>query len=170
VLLSIEFDKRNSSLERERAVEKCFKCGTCALVCPVTLYIEGYSPTKSFVYDVFSSPEPTANPNIWCCPSCHKCHEVCPQDVNPPKVFEDLKEMAFERGQGPEGVLSVVASVIKTGTAFPMAPTTKKMREQLGLPPFVRQGIEELQAIARNTGLEEKLKRLKAKKQDEHKQ
>ena len=169
MLLSVEFEARNSLLEREKAVEKCFKCATCALVCPVTLYVEGYSPKETFVYDVFSSSEPTANQNLWSCASCHKCYEVCPQDVNPPKVFENLKEVAFERGQAPLSVVALVKSVISTGVSFPLTETSKNRREQLGIPPFAPKGIDDLRKIAKNTGLEEKLKRLEAKKHDEHK-
>lgn len=168
MLLSIKFPARDQVLERGKAIEKCFKCATCALVCPVTLYGEGYNPRETFIYDVFSSAEPAANQNLWSCALCHKCYEVCPQDVNPPKVIESLKEIAFENGWAPSSVVALVESVIQTGTAFPITDASKTMRAQLNLPSFAPKDVYDLRKIAKNTGLEEKLSRLKEKNPGDH--
>lgn len=170
MLLSIEFQTRNELLERSKAAEKCFKCATCALVCPITRYGEGYNPRETFVYDVFSSVKPAANQNIWSCAVCHKCYEVCPQDVNPPKVIESLKEIAFEKGWAPPNVVALVESVIHTGRAFPVTDATKRMRAQLNLSPLAPEGVDDVREIAKNTGLEERLNKLKSKKANEHEQ
>ena len=163
MILTVESQARDQLLEKSKAVEKCFKCGTCSLVCPITRYGEGYSPTETFVYDVFSSAEPAANPSIWSCAVCHKCYEVCPQDVNPPKIIESLKETAFENEGAPAGVTALVKSVINTGIAFPVTEATKRMRAQLNLPPIVPEEVDELKKTAQNTGLHKKLEP-KAKK------
>ncbi len=168
MLLSIEFQARDQVLEKSKAIEKCFKCATCALVCPVTLYGEGYNPRETFVYDVLGSEKPAANQNIWSCAICHKCYEVCPQDVNLPKVFESLKEMAFEDGLAPPSLVAVVESVIHTGLSFPLTDTCKTMRAQLDLPALAPKGVDDLGEIAKNTGLEEKLSRLKEKNPGDH--
>jgi heterodisulfide reductase subunit C len=170
VLLSIEFQARNGILEISEAAEKCFKCATCALVCPVTRYGEGYNPRETFVYDIFSSVKPAANQNIWSCALCHKCYEVCPQDVNPPKVIESLKEIAFEKGWAPPNVVALVESVIHTGRAFPITDATKRMRAQFNLPPLTSEGLDDLREIAENTGLEERLDKLESKKANENEQ
>lgn len=161
MLLSIEFQARNQFLERLKVVEKCFKCGTCALACPVTRYGEGYNPRETFVYDVFSSAEPAANQNLWNCALCHKCYEVCPQDVNLPKVIESLKEVAFENGWAPSSILALVESVIDTGTAFAITDASKRMRAELNLPSFAPKDVDDLRKIVKKTGLEGKLDRLK---------
>lgn len=168
MLLSIKFQARNRFLERGKAVEKCFKCGTCALMCPVTRYGEGYNLRETFMYDIFSSEEPSAKQNLWSCSVCYKCYEVCPQDVNPPKVFRALKEIAFETGRAPLSVASLVKSVIHTGMSFPMSDASRRMRAQLNLPSFAPKDVDDLGKIAKNTGLERKLDILKAKRTNEH--
>lgn len=170
MLLSIKFQARNQLLERSEAIDKCFKCATCALVCPITRYGEGYNPRETFVYDVFNSAEPAANQNIWSCALCHKCYEVCPQDVNLPKVLESLKEIAFDNGRAPSSVVALVESVIQTGTAFPITDASRRMRAQLNLPSFSPKGVDDLGKISKNTGLEKKLGELKMNKADEHEQ
>jgi heterodisulfide reductase subunit C len=164
VLLSIEYETRNEFLEISEAVEKCFKCATCALVCPVTRYVEGYGPRNTFVYDIFSSAEPAANKDIWSCASCHKCYEVCPQDVNPAMVFESLKEVSFKNGWAPPNIVALVEAVIHTGRAFPITDTTKRIRAQLALPPLTSEVLNDMSEIVKNTGLEERLDKEGSKK------
>ena len=164
MILSIEFQTRDQLLERSKAIEKCFKCGTCALVCPITRYGEDYNPIETFVYDVLSSEEPAANQNLWNCPLCYKCYEVCPQDVNLPKVFESLKEIAFENGWALPSITAVLESVIHTGAAFPVTDTSRRMRAELNLPHFAPKGVDDLRKIAQNPGLEERLNKLRSKK------
>ena len=166
--LSIEFQARNQLLETAKEVEKCFRCGVCTTACPITQYGKGDTLKGSFVYQIFGSDNPSADPNIWSCPACHKCHEVCPFDVNPPRVFEALKEIAFEEGRAPSSVTALVESVIHTGTAFPVTDASERMRARWNLPTFTPKDVDDLDRIASNTGLNKKLDMLKAKKASEH--
>lgn len=168
MMLSIEFLTRNRLFVKSKEVERCFKCATCALFCPVTLYGETYTPRKTFIYDIFKSDEPGTNDNLWSCAFCHKCYEVCPQDVNPPKVFQALKEVAFEQGQAPLSVAVLVEAVIQTGTAFPITEVSKRERARLNLPCFAPRDVEDLKKIAKNTGLERKLVNLRVEKDMKH--
>ena len=167
MLLRVESQARNQQLERGRSFEQCFKCGVCSLVCPITLYGEGYTPRESFVYDVCRSADPATNPNLWSCSLCHKCFEVCPQDVNLPEIFETLKEAAFEKGCAPPSLVSLVELVIRTGSSFPFTASSKRMRERLDLPPFAPRNVDELATISRITGLEDILGKLSARTTDE---
>ena len=170
MLVTIKYQEAYRVTETSEAVQRCFKCGVCSLVCPVTLYGEGYSPRESFVYDVFGSDEPAANPNLWDCPLCHKCSEVCPQDVHPPKAFESLREAAFKNGWAPSSVTELVESVIQTGSSYPLTDASRRARDRLNLPSLAPEGVDELTVIARNTGLQGVLHRLKAEKADEGEQ
>jgi len=158
MLIGIQYEGRNDLLERYPMIERCFKCSVCSLVCPIQ-YLEEYSPTQSYVYDLFTCENPLTNPNLWSCAACHKCHEICPQDVNPAKVFTDLKELSFEKGLAPQGVKALVKTVITTGISFPITLVTQRLREKLNLPPLECKAQEEITLIARKTELEEKIKR-----------
>ena len=159
MLISIECEARNSLMEREPLVERCFKCSVCALVCPIQ-YLEEYSPTQSYVYDLFTCDNALANPNLWSCASCHRCAEICPQDVNPAHVFLNLKEHSFEQGLAPQGVVALIKTIVTTGSSFPITSVTERLREQLGLAPFAITAQEELKLIVAKTGLEEKIKKI----------
>ncbi len=169
-MLQLRSQARDPLLESGRHVEQCFNCAVCALVCPVTRYGEGYDPKRHFVYDMFSSPEPAANPSLWSCSLCHRCYEVCPQDVNPPTIFESLREAAFENGWAPSTVVSLVETVIETGSSFPITAASKRTRARFNLPPFASTGVDEIRQIVENTGLQQILDRLKAKGSDDQKQ
>jgi len=159
MLLTIEFEGRNELLERYPMIERCFRCSVCALVCPIQ-YLEEYSPTSSYVYDLFTCENPLTNPNLWSCAACHKCHEICPQDVNPAKVFTNLKELSFEKGVAPQGIKALVNAVITTGLSFPITSATQRLRETLHLSPLACKAQEEIQLIIKKTGLEEKIRTL----------
>jgi heterodisulfide reductase subunit C len=159
MLISIECEARNGLMEREPLVERCFKCSVCAQVCPIQ-YLEEYSPTQSYVYDLFTCDNVLANPNLWSCASCHKCAEICPQDVNPAHVFLNLKELSFEQGLAPPSVTGLIKTIITTGSSFPTTSVTERLREQLGLAPFVVNAQEELKLIVAKTGLEEKIRKI----------
>ena len=159
MLISIECEARNGLMVRQPLVERCFKCSVCALVCPIQ-YLEEYSPTQSYVYDLFTCDNVLANPNLWSCASCHKCAEICPQDVNPAHVFLNLKELSFEQGLAPQGVTALIKTIITTGISFPVTSVTQRLREGLGLPPLTSTAHEELKLIVKRTGLEEKMRKV----------
>jgi heterodisulfide reductase subunit C len=159
MLISIECEVRNGLMERQPLVERCFKCSVCALVCPIQ-YLEEYSPTQSYVYDLFTCDNALANPNLWSCASCHKCTEICPQDVNPARVFLNLKELSFEQGLAPQTVTSLIKTIVTTGSSFPVTSVTERLREQLGLEPFTVTAQEDLKLIVAKTGLEAKIRKI----------
>jgi len=162
MLIGIQYEGRDEMLERHPMIERCFKCSVCSLVCPIQ-YLEEYSPTDSYVYDLITCENPLTNPNLWSCAYCHKCHEICPQDVNPAKVFTNLKELSFEKGLAPQGIKILVKTVIAIGISFPVTSATQRLREELNLPPLEFKSQEEIQLIARKTGLEEKIKNWESK-------
>jgi len=152
MLISIQYEGRNELFERYLTIEQCFKCGTCTLVCPIQ-YLEEYSPTQSYVYDLFTCENPLTNKNLWSCAACHKCHEICPQDVNPAKVFTELKELSFKKGLAPQGIKILVKTILETGISFPVTSATQRLREKLNLPALECKAQEEIQFIAKKTGL-----------------
>jgi len=162
-IISVKFIK-NAIFEKFPKIETCLRCNTCALVCPVQ-YAKEFSPTNSYVTNVFSSTEPEKNPHIWLCVSCHKCEEICPYEVKPTEAIEALKEEAFEKGYAPVAIGEEINLVLSTGYALPTQSLNFINRERVkrGLKPLNQRKINEIQKIALKTGLKNKLKEKKIK-------
>ncbi|MBW2636684.1 MAG: hypothetical protein JRC86_04020 [Deltaproteobacteria bacterium] len=156
-MIKIKFRGRKNLYDYEVLRECCFECSVCSLHC-VVQNREEYGGRKTFVYDLFSSEAPQIHEALWACSGCHKCAEVCPQEVDPLRVIVNLQEQSFEVGVAPSYVYDLVGLVLETGMAFPVTKKTLKDREKLGLPPPEVKGIAEVRRIAGLTGLEKKLK------------
>ena len=157
--LKVEYKAKNKLLEKYPKIEVCFKCNTCAPVDPV-IYANGFSPTNTFISNVFSATEPEKNPNIWLCVSCHKCEEICPYEVKPTEVIEALKDEAFENGYAPEAIREEISQVLTTGYAFPILRSLSyinRIRGQFGLKALGERNVEDIKKIVRKTGLENKM-------------
>ncbi|OGD46137.1 hypothetical protein A3K79_04920 [Candidatus Bathyarchaeota archaeon RBG_13_46_16b] len=164
--VSIQYQEKDKLLQKHPKIEICLKCNTCALVCPVTRYEVGFSPTNTYVGNVFSAPEPEKNPNIWLCVSCHKCEEICPYEVKPPKVIEALKEEAFEKGYAPEAIREEINQVLTAGYAFPIFQSLSfinRERTRRGLKALGERKVGEIKKIAEKTGLESKMVRVRSR-------
>lgn len=156
-MITIHFKGRKDLYDFDELRECCFECSVCSLHC-VVQNRKGYGGRKTFVYDLFSSEEPRVHEALWACSGCHKCAEVCPQEVDPLRVIVSLQEQAFEEGDAPSYVYDLVNLVLETGMAFPVTKKTLKDREKLGLLPPEETGNDEVRRIAGLTGLAKKLK------------
>ena len=141
-----------------KAAEICLKCGVCCAVpeygCPAQ-YGPKFNPKYTYVYDCLGHEEPSRNPSIWQCVSCHKCEEMCPYEVSPVHFIETMKELALEAGSSPASITGALEQVVSTGYAFPLTANAERQRQELGLEPLKE--TEELRRIAEATGLLELL-------------
>jgi heterodisulfide reductase subunit C len=157
----VVYNSEDDALELKEAAEICLECGVCCVVkahsCHAQ-YDRQFNPTYTYVYDCLSNESPTENPNIWECVSCHKCEEVCPYDVSPLRFIEAMKAKAFEEGNAHPMILGEVENIVSTGFAFPITPSSRRQREQLGLDPIEKKAEKELILIARKTGIFERLR------------
>jgi len=172
MLLQISYETREKLLKRYPKIETCLKCSTCAFKDGYGCYISNYgvgsdgtkfSALDTFTYNVFGAKEPVKNPNLWLCVSCHRCHDICPYDVNPMEVVESLKAAAFEGGNVPDLIQGEVSNVLLTGFAFPIVESQRAQRGWLHLPALEKPPLEDLAKIAKKTGLEDKLAKLRKK-------
>ena len=108
-------------------VAGCIECWSCISVCPavkvawsemagpglmVALAQSAFNPLNE--HDVL----PTAfAQGLYCCTTCRKCSEVCPEEIAVPEVvFEKLRAIAVSRGMGPlQGHLVPKELIEKTG-------------------------------------------------------
>jgi len=149
-------------METYPRVEKCLKCSLCGPVC-IVKYVECFSPTYTYVYDVFSAKEPIKNPSIWWCVACHKCQEICPYDVKPLEAILGLREAALENGFGTQPFVDLVESVLSTGVSFPITSFSTSLRAKLNLPPLEIVSVEDVKKIAEKTSLGKKLEKIRLK-------
>ena len=171
MLLQISYEARDKLLKRYPKIEICLKCSLCAFKDGYGCYISNYgiglddllqfSALNTYTYNVFGHKEPIKNPNLWLCVSCHRCHEICPYDVNPTEVVEALKAAAFEGGYAPDTIVGEIGNILSTSFAFPIIQSQQVQRSKLGLPALDKVGLENLAKIAEKTGLKDKLKMMK---------
>ena len=85
-------------------VKRCFDCGTCTGVCPVSQSGSGFDPRKILHMIRLGLKDQLLNSSvIWHCTHCDSCAFVCPQDVRFSSVVDVLREMAIARGCDKEG-------------------------------------------------------------------
>ncbi|MEM2093834.1 MAG: hypothetical protein QXI32_00885 [Candidatus Bathyarchaeia archaeon] len=170
MILRISYETREKLLKRYPKIETCLKCSLCAFKdgygCYVSNYGVGVDGTKfnaldTFTYNIFGADEPAKNPNLWLCVSCHRCHDICPYDVNPTEVIESLKATAFESGNAPDLIRDEVSSIVSTGFAFPVVESQRAQRDRLHLPALETPPLEDLEKIAKRTNLDDRLTKLR---------
>lgn len=139
----------------------CFECSVCSLHC-VVQHLNAYDSSRTFFYELLRSDKPQAQLSLWCCSACHKCSEACPQDVDPARVVASFQERSVQEGYAPTFVYKLVEMVLSTGMSFPVTQKAIKERENLGLSAFKFEAVEDIQRIAKLTGLLEKLENLRS--------
>jgi NADPH-dependent glutamate synthase beta subunit-like oxidoreductase len=79
--------------------KRCFDCGTCTGVCPVSESKSGFDPRKILhMIKVGLKDQLLSSEAIWHCTHCDTCAFVCPQDVRFSSVVDVLREMAIQKG------------------------------------------------------------------------
>jgi heterodisulfide reductase subunit C len=78
---------------------RCYQCGKCTAGCPMALEM----PTR--VQQIMRKiqqgrEELLEDPSIWICASCEQCSGRCPQDVEPARLIDALRELSMERAPG----------------------------------------------------------------------
>ena len=160
MVLRANYRHPDGSKDMGRDAEICFKCGVCCVIgghsCHAQFSKE-FTPTHTYVYDCLGSENPSENPHIWFCVSCHKCEELCPYDVSPIEYIENLKASALEQGRAPYIITEEMRQIIESGYAFPLTRTSRRLRDEVGMEPLSPMVAEELKILARMTGLLDKL-------------
>jgi len=77
----------------------CFECGICTASCPVAeLFPEHYNP-RTLLHSLPNADEKILNSaKMWLCAWCGRCYGRCPQKINLPEIFQQLRNFAVEHG------------------------------------------------------------------------
>jgi heterodisulfide reductase subunit C len=164
-LAVIDFEFRNSIIQHKEHLGKtlayCYQCATCSGVCPVAQVTKGrYNPRKLILNSLLGLKDNLLlgaedNFNIWGCQVCDTCDEMCPQNVELTEVFVLLKNMSVKEGQAPDYYITQAKFIQEHGKAIPLAPAIERRRDQMNLPKAPKVDKKEVQALLKETGLED---------------
>jgi len=78
---------------------RCYQCGKCTAGCPMAMEM----PTR--IQQIMRKiqqgrEELLEDPSIWICASCEQCSGRCPQEVEPARLIDALRELSMERAPG----------------------------------------------------------------------
>jgi NADPH-dependent glutamate synthase beta subunit-like oxidoreductase len=92
-------------------VQRCFDCGSCAGICPVSERYPEFDPRRIIhQIKVGLKEQVLRSPAIWYCTHCDTCAFSCPQEVTFSHIIDVLREMALEQGYAdPEACIPFAA-------------------------------------------------------------
>jgi len=74
---------------------RCFTCGTCTAICPVSNTFSEYDPRKIIHMIILGLKDRVlSSENIWQCSHCETCKFSCPQGVQLSEIMGALQHMA----------------------------------------------------------------------------
>ena len=80
-------------------LNRCFSCGACSGICPVSQAIPDFDPRKIIHMIRMGLKERLLGSDLLLyCSSCKSCVFVCPQDVRFAEISSALREMALDQG------------------------------------------------------------------------
>jgi heterodisulfide reductase subunit C2 len=113
----------------------CFECGHCTSCCPVRRIDARLSPRKLLHMILLNMMEDVLSGDaIWLCSSCYACQEACPQDIKITDLITSLKNMAFQKGHAPQGVMMQADLIRRQGRLYALDEFDLKKREKADLP------------------------------------
>lgn len=137
--------KKNRDLKEE--VERksgvrltdCYQCGKCAAGCPVAFAMD-FTPRQIIrLLQVGLGEQALKSHSVWLCAACETCYARCPHGVDIPRIMENIRILADERGIKPERTLDLFSnlflkSVEKFGRVHEMGLIVRY--NMLALKPF----------------------------------
>lgn len=129
----------------EKQSSYCVQCVKCTAGCPAMRLLELHPNEIMANLNLGFIDELVKSDIIWCCVTCFKCKERCPQEVSPADAIYILRSMSVAKGLPiPEGYSKVLQAILQKGMIqdqqeimVRLISTNKKKfmtREKLGLP------------------------------------
>jgi len=101
----------------------CLRCGGCMYECPVYRVLGGsfghnYFGGIGIIWSAFTAGEESVAAAADACTKCAKCKEVCPVDIDVPKMVEHLKERLVKKGYLAPKHREIKRNILKRGNPF----------------------------------------------------
>ncbi|UCH88552.1 MAG: 4Fe-4S dicluster domain-containing protein [Thermoplasmata archaeon] len=95
---------------------KCFECAKCTSGCPAMKLLELHPHEVMGLVNLGFIDELIKSDVIWCCVTCLKCQERCPQRVSPVEAILALRTLAVAKGMPiPEGFSTMLTAILEKG-------------------------------------------------------
>ncbi|MDW8027750.1 MAG: 4Fe-4S dicluster domain-containing protein [Armatimonadota bacterium] len=79
-------------------VDWCYQCGKCTAGCPVAFAMDIEPSRIMRLVQLGQGERVLKSKAIWLCVGCQTCTTRCPQEIDPAKIMDTLREMALEEG------------------------------------------------------------------------
>jgi len=80
-------------------LNRCFSCGACSGICPVSQAIPDFDPRKIIHMVRMGLKDRLLHSDLlWFCSRCRSCVFVCPQDVRFADIMSALRDLAMQEG------------------------------------------------------------------------
>ena len=93
--LDPKFKFEIANIPGSELIKRCFTCGTCTAICPVSNTFSEYDPRKIIHMIILGLKDQVlSSENIWQCSHCETCKFSCPQGVHLSEIMDALQHMA----------------------------------------------------------------------------
>jgi len=101
----------------------CLRCGGCLYECPVYRVVGGsfgdnYFGGIGLVWSAFTGDECAVAVAIDACTKCGRCKEVCPLEIDVPKMVEHLKSNLASKGYVSKKHAEISENIMRKGNPF----------------------------------------------------
>ncbi|MBI4768386.1 MAG: 4Fe-4S dicluster domain-containing protein [Deltaproteobacteria bacterium] len=79
----------------------CYQCGKCSNGCPVTFAMDILPHQLIRMLQLGLTEEVLGSKTIWVCSSCETCYTRCPNEIEIPKLMDNLKEEVLKKSRKP---------------------------------------------------------------------
>ena len=104
--INSSFSSQVTALPGGEWINRCFSCGACSGVCPVSQAIPDFDPRKIIhMIRMGLKDRLLSSDLLWYCSRCRSCIFVCPQNVGFADIMAVLRNIAVQEGYVNDEVL-----------------------------------------------------------------
>ena len=93
------FSAEVTAIQGGEFLNRCFSCGACSGICPVSQAIPDFDPRKIIHMIRMGLKDALLSSDVlWFCSRCRSCIFVCPQDVRFAEIMVALRQLAVKAG------------------------------------------------------------------------